>query len=76
MADENEVEITKFYMIGDNPHADIKGGNENECVSILVRTGVWNGGVNDEENPAHFVVNDIVEAYKLILEKENLSEFI
>jgi ribonucleotide monophosphatase NagD (HAD superfamily) len=35
-------------MIGDNPHADIKGGNENDCISILVRTGVWNGEENDE----------------------------
>jgi ribonucleotide monophosphatase NagD (HAD superfamily) len=28
-------------MIGDNPHADIKGGNDNGCESILVKTGVW-----------------------------------
>ena len=30
-------------MIGDNPKADIKGGNDNDCKSILVRTGVWRG---------------------------------
>ena len=37
------VEISNFYMIGDNPHADIKGGNDNDCDSILVRTGVFSG---------------------------------
>ena len=40
-ASDQGVEISNFYMIGDNPKADIKGGNDNDCVSILVRTGVW-----------------------------------
>lgn len=28
-----------FYMIGDSLEADIKGGNDNECASVLVLTG-------------------------------------
>jgi ribonucleotide monophosphatase NagD (HAD superfamily) len=42
-ADKMGVDISNFYMIGDNPHADIKGGNDNDCVSILVKTGVFQG---------------------------------
>lgn len=78
-AEDQGVEISRFYMIGDNPLADIKGGNDNDCDSILVRTGVWSGKNkfrntidNDEKNPAKYVVNDMSEAYKVILEKEGL----
>ena len=28
-----------FYMIGDSIEADIKGGNDNDCDSVLVLTG-------------------------------------
>lgn len=38
-------------MIGDNPKSDIRGGNNNGCVSILVRSGVFKGE-NDPEDPA------------------------
>ena len=62
-AERMGVEISNFYMIGDNPHADIKGGNDNDCVSILVKTGVYQGCTrdgtpleNDIENPAQHVV--------------------
>ena len=82
-AAEQGVEISNFYMIGDNPHADIKGGNENGCESVLVRTGVWSGVrregkettylENDEENPGKYVVDDMQSAFKLIIEKENLE---
>ena len=41
-AEKQGVEISNFYMIGDNPAADIRGGNRNGCQSILVKTGVWN----------------------------------
>ena len=30
-------EIGNIYMIGDNPKSDIKGANNNDCISILVR---------------------------------------
>lgn len=82
-AEEQGVEITNFYMIGDNPLSDIKGGNENDCTTIMTRTGVWSGfdtdGVkldNDAANPADHVVNNMYEAYKLILEKENIQELM
>ena len=67
-------------MIGDNPKADIKGGNDNDCKSILLRTGVWRGidnngnqEKNDQENPADFVAKDMNEAYQIILREENLQ---
>ena len=73
-------DISNFWMIGDNPKADIKGGNDNDCKTILVRTGVWRGvdnngelELNDKENPADFVADDMSEAYKIILREENLS---
>ena len=42
-AEELGVEISKFYMIGDNPDSDIDGANRRgeKWVSILVRTGVF-----------------------------------
>ena len=70
-AEDADISISNFYMIGDNPHADIKGGNDNECETILVRTGVWHGYEdaedgsgrfrleNDAENPATYVVDDM-----------------
>ncbi|KAI9700900.1 MAG: hypothetical protein M1820_006661 [Bogoriella megaspora] len=42
--------LTKVYMIGDNPESDIRGANTykspsgSQWESILVRTGVFNGG--------------------------------
>ncbi len=38
--DENH-EVSKYYMIGDNPHTDIRGANTIGWVSIMVRTGVF-----------------------------------
>ena len=82
MADSQGVEISNFYMIGDNPAADIRGANNNNCKSILVKTGVWNSvnptdGTeleNDQNDPATYVVDSVYEAYKLILEKEQLIQ--
>ena len=47
---------TNIYMIGDNPASDIVGGNMYGWNTCLVRTGVFQGGENDEENPANFGV--------------------
>ncbi|SPQ23977.1 0bf2f1be-ae4b-4b5b-abd2-cde301d863c5 [Thermothielavioides terrestris] len=49
-----------MYMIGDNPASDIVGGNMYGWNTCLVRTGVFQGGANDEENPASFGVFDNV----------------
>lgn len=49
-------------MIGDNPLSDIKGANDyhDNWQSILVRTGVFRGEVNDLKNPADFVANNVL----------------
>jgi ribonucleotide monophosphatase NagD (HAD superfamily) len=60
-------------MIGDNPPVDIKGANDSGFVSVLVRTGVFNEGENDLENPAKYVVNDVNDAVDLILRLEGNS---
>jgi ribonucleotide monophosphatase NagD (HAD superfamily) len=59
-------------MIGDNPAVDVKGANNSDLVSILVRTGVFEGGENDLENPAKYVVNDVGQAVNLIIGLEGL----
>jgi len=47
---ESQVALKKVYMVGDNPESDIRGGNTHkstfgsEWLSILVRTGVYDGG--------------------------------
>ncbi len=39
-----------IYMVGDNPASDIIGGNMYGWNTCLVRTGVFQGGENDEAN--------------------------
>ena len=69
------IEISKHYMIGDNPDSDIDGANRrgDNWVSILVRTGVFQGVGNSEKHPAKYVVEDMEEAVKLIFELEKLD---
>jgi HAD superfamily hydrolase (TIGR01450 family) len=38
---EQGVDISRFYMIGDNPEGDIEGANRKGWESILVRTGIF-----------------------------------
>jgi ribonucleotide monophosphatase NagD (HAD superfamily) len=59
---------TKCFGIGDNPKSDIRGANRagGHWRSVLVRTGVFQGGENDAEDPADFVVRDVLEAVRLI----------
>ena len=40
-AEEYDVEISKYYMIGDNPKGDILGSNLMGWESILVETGIY-----------------------------------
>ena len=78
-AKRDEVEISNFYMIGDNPKSDIAGGNAMGWVTILVKTGVFDEKAmtsscgNDKENPASYVVKDFEEAIKLICKLENIQ---
>ena len=58
-----------IFAIGDNPKSDMRGANNagKHWSSILVRTGIWEGGENDLEDPANHVVSDVLAAVELIL---------
>jgi len=65
------------YMIGDNPASDIVGGNMYGWNTCLVRTGVFQGGDNDEENPANFgVFKNVWEAVTTACRKELGDDFV
>lgn len=65
-----------IYMVGDNPASDICGGNMHGWNTCLVRTGVFQGGDNDENNPANFgVFPNVLEAVKAAVRKELGKEF-
>ncbi|TPX18672.1 uncharacterized protein E0L32_002529 [Thyridium curvatum] len=60
-----------IYMVGDNPASDIIGGNMYGWNTCLVRTGVFQGGDNDDENPANFgVFKNVLEAVQTAIRKE------
>jgi len=66
-----------IYMIGDNPASDIIGGNMYGWNTCLVRTGVFQGGENDEDNPASFgVFANVWEAVTAACRKELGDDFI
>jgi len=69
--------LKRVYMVGDNPESDILGANQyrsetgSEWLSILVRSGVYNGG-----EPAHkprTVVEDVWDAVQWGLRNEGKS---
>ncbi|KAI2459737.1 hypothetical protein LOY97_003006 [Ophidiomyces ophidiicola] len=65
-----------IYMVGDNPQSDIVGGNMYGWNTCLVRTGIFQGGDNDEENPANFgVFANVLEAVQAAMKKELGAEF-
>jgi HAD superfamily hydrolase (TIGR01456 family) len=65
-----------IYMVGDNPASDIVGGNLKGWNTCLVRTGVFQGGENDEQNPANFgVFPNVLEAVQTALRKELGEDF-
>lgn len=65
-----------IYMVGDNPASDIIGGNMYGWNTCLVRTGVFQGGDNDENNPANFgVFPNVLEAVQTALRKELGDDF-
>jgi HAD superfamily hydrolase (TIGR01456 family) len=64
------------YMVGDNPASDIVGGNMYGWNTCLVRTGIFQGGDNDEENPANFgVFTNVLEAVKTACRKQLGDDF-
>jgi HAD superfamily hydrolase (TIGR01456 family) len=73
----NEEKLpSNIYMIGDNPASDIIGGNMYGWNTCLVRTGVFQGGDNDENNPANFgVFVNVLEAVTTAIKKELGEDF-
>nr|POF04151.1 putative cdp-alcohol phosphatidyltransferase class-i family protein c22a12.08c [Quercus suber] len=73
----NEEKLPKnIYMVGDNPASDIVGGNSYGWNTCLVRTGVFQGGANDENNPANFgVFKNVLEAVQTAVRKELGQDF-
>ncbi|PWY80573.1 HAD-superfamily hydrolase [Aspergillus heteromorphus CBS 117.55] len=73
----NESRLPKnVYMVGDNPASDICGGNMYGWNTCLVRTGVFQGGDNDDNNPANFgVFPNVLEAVKTAVRKELGQDF-
>ena len=69
--------LTRVYAIGDNPKSDIRGANNSgdHWTSILVRTGVFDGMGNDEDDPADVVVNDVLDAVKFIIADTSKRSF-
>ncbi|KAF1352238.1 HAD-like domain-containing protein [Delphinella strobiligena] len=71
-----EVLPQNCYMIGDNPASDIIGGNMYGWNTCLVRTGVFQGGDNDENNPASFgVFPNVLGAVQTAIRKELGEDF-
>ncbi|KAF2755776.1 HAD-superfamily hydrolase [Pseudovirgaria hyperparasitica] len=67
---------SNIYMVGDNPASDIVGGNMYGWNTCLVRTGVFQGGDNDEVNPANFgVFENVLEVVTTAIKKELGSDF-
>jgi HAD superfamily hydrolase (TIGR01456 family) len=65
-----------IYMVGDNPASDIVGGNNYGWNTCLVRTGVFQGGENDTENPANFgVFTNVLGAVQTAIRKELGQDF-
>jgi len=69
-------ELSNIYMIGDNPHGDVRGAKKLGWRTILVETGVfqkYDGIENDPTDPADYVVKDFNEAIKLIFSLEKIN---
>jgi ribonucleotide monophosphatase NagD (HAD superfamily) len=65
-----------FFMVGDNPRADIKGANTIGWGSFLTQTGVHVGPCNDADNPATMVVNTFAEAVAVVLKIRNQKLYL
>jgi HAD superfamily hydrolase (TIGR01456 family) len=67
---EVDPPFQRLFMVGDNPSADIRGANNagGAWESVLVRTGVFQGGENDENDPGMHVVDGVEQAVDIVLE--------
>ncbi|KAL5117543.1 hypothetical protein ACEQ8H_004573 [Pleosporales sp. CAS-2024a] len=74
--EEEERLPSNVYMVGDNPASDIVGGNMYGWNTCLVRTGVFRGSANDENNPASLGVFDhVLAAVQTAIKKELGHDF-
>ncbi|CAH9088079.1 unnamed protein product [Cuscuta epithymum] len=64
-----------LYMVGDNPSVDINGARQAgpPWFSILTRTGVFKGRVNESDFSADLVVDTVEDAVEYILSRERYS---
>eukprot|EP00472_Partenskyella_glossopodia_P006317 CAMPEP_0197525422 /NCGR_PEP_ID=MMETSP1318-20131121/11914_1 /TAXON_ID=552666 /ORGANISM="Partenskyella glossopodia, Strain RCC365" /LENGTH=349 /DNA_ID=CAMNT_0043078811 /DNA_START=346 /DNA_END=1395 /DNA_ORIENTATION=+ len=79
VAQEQELgcKISKYYVIGDNPHSDIQGARNMDQIAeekldtrwsgILVRTGVYKDG--DDTAGADVVCDDVLGAVKHVFQE-------
>ena len=71
-----EKSLRKVYMIGDNPHSDIRGGNTYSSPrntvweTLLVRSGVYNDSDGAPAYKPSAIVDDVWDAVKFGLERE------
>jgi HAD superfamily hydrolase (TIGR01456 family) len=61
------AQVESIFAIGDNPASDIRGANNHGWESILVKTGVWQEGVDPDNHGAKFVVHNVQEAVELAM---------
>lgn len=75
--DDDAGKLRTIYMVGDNPESDIRGANDynsptgSQWHSILVRSGVYNGG-----KPAYeprVIVQDVWDAVRYALQNEGVE---
>jgi ribonucleotide monophosphatase NagD (HAD superfamily) len=69
--------FSSIFAVGDNPAADVRGANQAGApwVSVLVRTGVFQGPGNDAQDPAHVVVDDVLAAVEAALHRARSSRW-
>lgn len=69
--------FSAIFAVGDNPAADVRGASQAgpPWVSVLVRTGVFNKGLNSTSDPAHLVVTDVCAAVQAGLHRARTSRW-
>lgn len=74
---DDAPKLRSVYMVGDNPESDIRGANDYKSPtgagwdSILVRSGVYRGGIPAYEPKV--IVQDVWDAVRYGLQKEGID---
>ena len=61
--------VHQYVMIGDNPYADIRGGNQAGWTTVMVKTGTIAPSTLATDQPTH-VADNVLEAVKWIAQQE------